>query len=748
MTTQPTVPAQTMKRAIAAILAAIIAGTLLVFTPQSASAEVALSSTVSATTTAGQWLYVAYEVGGYSGLAVLDNSDPSHPVQVALLPRGATTVGEGGFTKEQGVVQVLRARGGYVYALSDEYVGYGKAKWLTVIDVRDPYHPRVVSALRDADTGSTAGNLFLKGDFLIMTSAGATMSRLRMVSIQNPASPVVVSTYTGDATSGTSPSVAFYGETVYFAKLLAAADPKTNKRPFRVESVDVSNPNAPFRSGMFDGKDRDDERNVVSIVAKDGYLYLGDTWAIRTYDLRDPANPHRSSVTTLPEEYGTINLQEFRGNYLVGVGSGDPITRNHWFLTWDLSDPGSPRAAGHASTSAGTARGASVSEDGYAYELYGNGDYSHVRLIDAREPSDPKLVREFVVPAEASVSFNPNGGGGQMDEQTSLFPGQLERNKFTRAGYTFTGWNTAADGSGTGFADRAEYGFSSSVTLFAQWKRVEYTVTFDANGGAGSMAAQVGYEPTSLTANVFARAGYRFAGWNTAADGSGTSYADRAQFPFSSSGTLYAQWSAEHTVTFDANGGVGSMSGQVEAFPAPLSANVFTREGYEFTGWNTAADGRGTAYADRAQFRFSSSVTLFAQWKRVEYTVTFDANGGAGSMAAQVGYEPTSLTANVFARAGYRFAGWNTAADGSGTSYADRAQFPFSSSGTLYAQWSAEHTVTFDANGGIGSMSGQVEAFPAPLSANVFTREGYEFTGWNTAADGSGTGFADRAEYG
>ncbi|RKS85704.1 LPXTG-motif cell wall-anchored protein/uncharacterized repeat protein (TIGR02543 family), partial [Microbacterium sp. AG790] len=307
--------------------------------------------------------------------------------------------------------------------------------------------------------------------------------------------------------------------------------------------------------------------------------------------------------------------------------------------------------------------------------------------------------------------------------------------------------NTAADGSGTGFADRAEYGFSSSVTLFAQWKRVEYTVTFDANGGAGSMAAQVGYEPTSLTANVFARAGYRFAGWNTAANGSGTSYADRAQFPFSSSGTLYAQWSAEHTVTFDANGGIGSMSGQVEAFPAPLSANVFTREGYEFTGWNTAADGTGTAYPDGEVYSFSSSVTLFAQWAQVVYTVAFDGNGGVGTMDDQVAAGPAELRGNSFTRDGYRFAGWNTAADGSGTSYADRAQFPFSSSGTLYAQWSAEHTVTFDANGGVGSMSGQVEAFPAPLSANVFTREGYEFTGWNTAADGTGTAYPDGEVY-
>ena len=82
------------------------------------------------------------------------------------------------------------------------------------------------------------------------------------------------------------------------------------------------------------------------------------------------------------------------------------------------------------------------------------------------------------------------------------------------------------------------------MTLYAQWAVATFTVTFNANGGTGSMAAETASVPTALTANSFTRAGYTFSGWNTATDGSGTAYADGAVYPFTASATLYAQWHA------------------------------------------------------------------------------------------------------------------------------------------------------------------------------------------------------------
>ena len=155
---------------------------------------------------------------------------------------------------------------------------------------------------------------------------------------------------------------------------------------------------------------------------------------------------------------------------------------------------------------------------------------------------------ELEVPGH-TVIFNNNGGSGSMSNQTAFVPTALTLNTFTRTGYTFSGWNTASDGSGTGYADGATYDFSADATLYAQWTALpSHTVTFNANGGTGSMSNQTTNVPTALTLNTFTRTGYSFNGWNTASNGSGTSYADGAVYAFSADATLYAQWGVNSTV--------------------------------------------------------------------------------------------------------------------------------------------------------------------------------------------------------
>ncbi|MBR1497401.1 MAG: leucine-rich repeat protein, partial [Oscillospiraceae bacterium] len=169
----------------------------------------------------------------------------------------------------------------------------------------------------------------------------------------------------------------------------------------------------------------------------------------------------------------------------------------------------------------------------------------------------------------------------------------------------------------------------TSATFHYSSKPTTYTVTFNANGGSGTMAAQTftAGEGIMLNANSFTRSGYTFNGWNTVANGSGTSYADRASVSPGANLTLYAQWTPKpiYTVTFNANGGSGTMSPQtVTAGDAiTLNANSFTRSGYTFSGWNTAANGSGTSYADRASVSPGANLTLYAQWTpKPIYTVT------------------------------------------------------------------------------------------------------------------------------
>lgn len=93
----------------------------------------------------------------------------------------------------------------------------------------------------------------------------------------------------------------------------------------------------------------------------------------------------------------------------------------------------------------------------------------------------------------------------------------------------------------------------SSVYLNGQSPSSSFTVSYNSNDGTGSMADQSSSAATALSANAFTRSGFIFAGWNTAADGSGTVYADGASFPFTANTTLYAQWTATLATTgFDA----------------------------------------------------------------------------------------------------------------------------------------------------------------------------------------------------
>ena len=72
-----------------------------------------------------------------------------------------------------------------------------------------------------------------------------------------------------------------------------------------------------------------------------------------------------------------------------------------------------------------------------------------------------------------------------------------------------------------------------------------------------------------------------------------------------------------HSVTFDANGGAGAMTGQVAASSTALTTNTFTRDGFNFAGWNSAADGSGTGYAAGASYEFTSDETVYAQWTAI-----------------------------------------------------------------------------------------------------------------------------------
>lgn len=217
---------------------------------------------------------------------------------------------------------------------------------------------------------------------------------------------------------------------------------------------------------------------------------------------------------------------------------------------------------------------------------------------------------------------------------------------------------------------------------------IKYTVSYDANGG--NCGQNTGYATSAAAAVTLptpTRSGYMFVGWYTAASGgtrvggAGDSYTPSANI------TLYAQWGKPCTVTYDANGGsCGTASekytGTALTLPTP------TRDGYWFVGWYDAAEGGNKIGDAGTTYNPSGEITLYAHWQeKVEYTVTYNANGGTCGTASAT-YQGTALTLPTPTRTGYKFLGWYTAASGgnkigdAGATYTPNANI------TLYAQWS------------------------------------------------------------
>jgi uncharacterized repeat protein (TIGR02543 family) len=343
---------------------------------------------------------------------------------------------------------------------------------------------------------------------------------------------------------------------------------------------------------------------------------------------------------------------------------------------------------------------------------------------------------------------------------------------FSNPGYTFVGWNTSINDSGTAYSDGSTYSFTSDIGLYAQWLPIPevHNVTFfeNANATDSVTAMQAATTPQGLLLiqNLdpsFSNPGYTFVGWNTSANGSGSSYMDGSTYSFNADIGLYAQWvaiSVVRTLTLYENDSASdsidsTMTGITNSSITPFSSiqPTFSNAGHSFVGWNTSANGSGTSYADGAQYSFGSNAALYAQWVVIAapYTVTFYENDSASdsvssSMSAT---EATPFTQfadmqPTFVNGSHMFSGWNTSRDGTGTSYSDGFHFPFQTNLILYAQWTLTvvDTYSFSANGGSGtisSISGSPGSNLVIPGQTGLIRAGFALADWNTSANGSGT---------
>jgi len=232
---------------------------------------------------------------------------------------------------------------------------------------------------------------------------------------------------------------------------------------------------------------------------------------------------------------------------------------------------------------------------------------------------------------------------------------------------------------------------SNTATTSASQK----TITYFANGGTGTTTvASYTYGATatvySSTQVAFSRTNFTFTGWNTLSNGAGIAYSAGNTITMVSNISLYAQWSQnpQYTVTYNANGGSVSpasdtvFSGNSVTFPTP------SRSGYTFAGWYNASSGGTFLGIGGSTYTPTASITIYAQWNVILYTITYNGNGGStpGSVSVNAG---SSTTLANSTRANFTFGGWYTAASGGTFVGGAGASYTPPSSITLYAQWVA-----------------------------------------------------------
>lgn len=268
-------------------------------------------------------------------------------------------------------------------------------------------------------------------------------------------------------------------------------------------------------------------------------------------------------------------------------------------------------------------------------------------------------------PNRFTVRYNANGGKGTMEDQPFQYTGTenvyLNPNAFVCPGYRFLGWSETADGTGTSYADQAKFqGVThyqgkeikndATITLYAQWKElpkitIDYTPfpedlgTVTLNTAQAKEPLEEALAPLSIYtvsetgspdrqvhrfqgATAQPKDGCTFKGWydqqenQCSKDLSFVPQAGRDNLY--QSGSYVAVFEAEqYTLHFDANGGEGTMGdltythGQDQS----LTKCGFTRAGYDFLGWATAADGK-VVYHDQQSLSITQDTTLYAVWKQ------------------------------------------------------------------------------------------------------------------------------------
>lgn len=297
---------------------------------------------------------------------------------------------------------------------------------------------------------------------------------------------------------------------------------------------------------------------------------------------------------------------------------------------------------------------------------------------------------------EHTLSYDANGGTGAPGDQIVYSGGTATISSVTPTwtGHEFKGWSTSASAVTASYQPGGSITVDRDIKLYAVWSTITYKVTYDANGGTGAPSSQTKTYGVSLklSENIPSYTGKNFVEWNTASDGSGTSYNPSDTYAVNANMKLYAIWQTiTYTVTYNANEGTGAPAYQVKKYniSLTLSSVTPTRPGYVFDSWNTNEYGSGQEYHPGDTYTVNADLVLYAQWSVAGVEVSFNANGGYVAEKQRTVYPGIVYgTLPVPTWENHTFIGWFTERDG-GDEVTAQTVVTNGNDHTLFAQWEA-----------------------------------------------------------
>ncbi|MBQ6661230.1 MAG: InlB B-repeat-containing protein [Lachnospiraceae bacterium] len=309
-------------------------------------------------------------------------------------------------------------------------------------------------------------------------------------------------------------------------------------------------------------------------------------------------------------------------------------------------------------------------------------------------------VESKVVATMVTLSFSLNGGTADAPDAIKTESGKtvtIPKSCPRRTGFYFLGWAENSSATAATLKGGDSINVSANKTLYAVWKKITYSVKFDANGGAGMIPKPVtlSYGTTfSVSAVSLVREGYYFMGWSTSKTATTAQYTSKSVITLKSNLVLYAVWKPRtNKITFDANGGTGIVPAVISIVTgktATVGTASLARDHYYFMGWSTSKTATAGTYKSGSNISVTKDTVLYAVWKPMMYKVTYNLNGGSGTtpvtQSAAYGKSVVVPAASV-SRSGYYFLGWSTSKTATKATYKSKSEVKLTGNITLYAVW-------------------------------------------------------------